>query len=395
MLLSGDIAQRIVDRVANGLEKQVSVADVSGRVLASSDPAFVGMRHGVAAQALTADELIEVAEAQLVSIGLPLKYADAVVGAIVFSDTQRQSREIVRVAKTLAELIIHQMTVIEQLPQQKWARAKFIHDLLWGRFEGPAESMLQEAAVFRIDLAAPRLVVALDFGAAVECAMSQADDHDALPTIARALRLDQVHADLTQQVRRALCARERDDYSFIDERTLVALPVIDGRTPDRDRRSLADALQPFLDALRRDAGLPASAGIGRYSAGWQALAHSFADARFALETGARVYGPGQAFLAEDLGVASFVCSNDTEVKSSLARRVLQPLDGEPELLATLEVFLRSNLSPSQTAQALHIHRHTLAYRLDKIAHLTGSDPREFEAAAQFHAALVLRLAGCE
>jgi carbohydrate diacid regulator len=52
--------------------------------------------------------------------------------------------------------------------------------------------------------------------------------------------------------------------------------------------------------------------------------------------------------------------------------------------------LGASLSPSQTAQALTIHRHTLAYRLDKITRLTGLDPRNFEAAATLYAALLHR-----
>jgi carbohydrate diacid regulator len=41
------------------------------------------------------------------------------------------------------------------------------------------------------------------------------------------------------------------------------------------------------------------------------------------------------------------------------------------------------------AQTLHIHRHTLAYRLDKITRLTGLNPRQFEDAVQLYAALLL------
>ncbi len=46
-----------------------------------------------------------------------------------------------------------------------------------------------------------------------------------------------------------------------------------------------------------------------------------------------------------------------------------------------------------TARTLHIHRHTLAYRLEKIARLTGHDPRIFATAAQFSAALIVQQVG--
>ena len=39
---------------------------------------------------------------------------------------------------------------------------------------------------------------------------------------------------------------------------------------------------------------------------------------------------------------------------------------------------------------LSIHRNTLSYRLDKIASLTGLDPRRFDDAVQIRLAVVLR-----
>jgi carbohydrate diacid regulator len=132
-----------------------------------------------------------------------------------------------------------------------------------------------------------------------------------------------------------------------------------------------------------------SAGLGRYHPGWPALAQSCAEAQFALETGMVLCGAG-VFHVEDLGLARFICSDDHAMKTELARHVLQPIDDRPELLDTLATFLEANLASAQTAQVLHIHRHTLDYRLSKIAQLIGLDPRQFQAAAQLQAALLLR-----
>ena len=46
--------------------------------------------------------------------------------------------------------------------------------------------------------------------------------------------------------------------------------------------------------------------------------------------------------------------------------------------------------PSLAATELSIHRNTLSYRLDKIASLTGLDPRRFDDAVQIRLALLLR-----
>ena len=61
------------------------------------------------------------------------------------------------------------------------------------------------------------------------------------------------------------------------------------------------------------------------------------------------------------------------------------------LLDTLTAYLRHGCRPGPAARALQVHRHTLTYRLDRIAQLCGRDPRdgrhllEFGLAVELHA----------
>lgn len=48
------------------------------------------------------------------------------------------------------------------------------------------------------------------------------------------------------------------------------------------------------------------------------------------------------------------------------------------LLGTLKTYLANNCSMNATAEGLLAHRHTVAYRLDRIQELTGLDPRQAE-----------------
>jgi DNA-binding PucR family transcriptional regulator len=45
-----------------------------------------------------------------------------------------------------------------------------------------------------------------------------------------------------------------------------------------------------------------------------------------------------------------------------------------ELTATLEAFLEHNGATGAAAAALYVHRHTIAYRLERVKELTGLDP---------------------
>ncbi|NKE62769.1 hypothetical protein FXN61_41030 [Lentzea sp. PSKA42] len=65
-----------------------------------------------------------------------------------------------------------------------------------------------------------------------------------------------------------------------------------------------------------------------------------------------------------------------------------------DLLTTAEVYCSRGGDVGETAAALHLHRSTLYYRLDRIAEITGLDPRDGEARFELMLGLrVARLAG--
>lgn len=154
--------------------------------------------------------------------------------------------------------------------------------------------------------------------------------------------------------------------------------------------ALKRAGRALLTRLRHDTGATVTIGIGRYHPGVDGLARSYDDARAALRLGRRVHGQNAVHCLDGLGVAAFVGVADERTKIDLARHLLSPLDQEPDLIATLETFLEADCRPSVVARRLGIHRNTLGYRLDKVATLTGLDPRRFDAAVQIRLALVLR-----
>ncbi|MBF2048078.1 MAG: helix-turn-helix domain-containing protein [Elainella sp. C42_A2020_010] len=154
--------------------------------------------------------------------------------------------------------------------------------------------------------------------------------------------------------------------------------------------ALKRAADALLTRLRSDTSTAINIGIGRYHPGFQGLARSYEDARVALSLGRRFQGCNRVHCLGELGIAAFIGIADEETKIDLAKYLLSPLDEETELLATLDTFFAENCCPSSTAKRLSIHRNTLSYRLDKIASLTGLEPRKFDDAVQMRLSLLLR-----
>jgi DNA-binding PucR family transcriptional regulator len=58
-----------------------------------------------------------------------------------------------------------------------------------------------------------------------------------------------------------------------------------------------------------------------------------------------------------------------------------------QLLETLSAYMECNGNIPEVAAILHVHKHTVRYRLRRITELTGLDVTRFEDAAQLYLAL--------
>jgi carbohydrate diacid regulator len=374
--LSRAVAQQIVDRIATDVSGAVSIVDTSSYVLASTRLLLGSELGGSARDAVDDDHGSATAREQSDHITLPLVYDGVVLGSIVLHDGGPQQVRLAPLAKALAELIIHQSRLLDQINRQHWLRDRFVFNLLHSRFNASHDEIIQEATALEVDLSLPRLVVVIDIPG-----KGGSSDNAASSLLSRPNHL-------LEHARAVISRQAQDIYCWFHPHSLVLLAAIDPSQFAVERDALAIRIQRWLDTVATAGADTPNAGIGRYYAGWPALPQSFADARFALEIGPFIDRTSRVFLPRDLGLASFVCHPNPILKSELAHRLLHPLLDRPDLLATLEAFLETELSAVQTAQRLCIHRHTLDYRLTKIAQLTGLDPRQFHCAAQLQAALL-------
>ncbi|WP_314507414.1 PucR family transcriptional regulator [uncultured Microbacterium sp.] len=78
------------------------------------------------------------------------------------------------------------------------------------------------------------------------------------------------------------------------------------------------------------------------------------------------------------------------VRRFLGKLLDYDAEHDADLVRTLDVFLRTRRSWTQTAVHLDIHRQTVVYRIARIAQVTGLDPMDSESVAMFWLALRAR-----
>ena len=382
------VAEAVTRRTASLLRTRVSAVDDRGVVIASSDGGSVGL-------------LLEPADRGPDSLRVPLRL-DGQAGEVIVTEPADGEAISPRVAEELVGLIVNQTAVVDRLPNEHELKNKFIHDLLRGPI-GHEADIRREAQILGMDLTRPRAVILVD---AADYILSP----DAAPPLRGGealirrsfLRARLVIASIVsffELPNETICAYIGDGEVAVlkasSTQDLVAWSQGEAE-PDETQASWANltalkrAAAALLTRLRHDTSSAINIGIGRYHPGIRGLAGSYQDARAALSLGRQLHGQNQVHCLDGLGIAAFVGVADERTKIDLAMHLLSPLDQEPELLETLDAFFFENCCPSSTANRLFIHRNTLSYRLDKIASLTGLDPRSFDDAIQIRLALLLR-----
>ncbi len=127
----------------------------------------------------------------------------------------------------------------------------------------------------------------------------------------------------------------------------------------------------------RTRGLAARFGLGAPEADPKGLRRGYQEARFALGTAASAGAHGPVATVDDLGSHRLLLAlQEDAALEAFSRGLLGPIRAyderqHGELVQSLRVFLEHNGNWESAARALAVHRHTLRYRIRRIAELTG------------------------
>jgi carbohydrate diacid regulator len=375
------VAKVVAERVAQLLCAEVFVVDHNSIAIASSNPKLVG---------LCVNRILEKFALHYLRVSMTF---DTKIGEVIISKPHNGEEISPRLVQVIVELVVNQTTVIDELPNQHQFKNKFIYDLLHGLID--EATVLQYSKLLGFDLTPPRAVILIDaadyiLGKATSEGQIQRQATLVISSVVSFFHLpsDTICAYLGDGEVAVLKASDTKNLSTWANR---------GDVPEQcswaNLTALKRAAGGLLKRLRGDTGASISIGIGRYHPGIRGLAQSYQDARAALSLGCRFQDRNQVHCLDRLGIAAFIGVADEQTKIELATNLLSPLNHEPELLATLDAFFADDCCSSSTAGKLSIHRNTLSYRLDKIALLTGLDPRRFDDAVQIRLALLMRRLG--
>ncbi|HEX6487821.1 MAG TPA: helix-turn-helix domain-containing protein [Candidatus Dormibacteraeota bacterium] len=243
-----------------------------------------------------------------------------------------------------AEVTRTYLTAREQhLDRGTRARARLVHALLTDTFE--SETALQKQALaVNVQLATTYVVVAL--------------------RLQRGAAEDPRGGELLAELLDASAGAVRTIHHATDPHAAVLL------WPATSAAALAE-VDLFLRRLELgDRRLRLRAAIGGYHQGLRGVSRSYLEATQALELGRRLH-PETRIQHHDELIPLLLLAQSPHLAERYVQHLLGRLldaDRNGSLLETLDAYLAAG-SVKEAAAALHLHRHTVLYRLDKLREL--------------------------
>lgn len=240
-------------------------------------------------------------------------------------------------------------------------------DFLANIFAGPPADLaavLQRGQELGYDLAAPHVAL-----------LVQVEDGNSA-TLNRITSL--LQSELTRRTIAAPISRR-------DNLTLCMFPAITAARPREFAEQLRERLSADYPKVAVAIGNPAP-GIAEWT-------RTLEEAEQALHLGRQLFGTGRVLAFGDLGVYRLLVRlRETPELWTFYRETLSSLAAYDqrqggELMKTLEAYFNNLGNLRATSEALHVHRNTLLYRLDRIKEISGLDLNN----AEEHFALWLAL----
>jgi carbohydrate diacid regulator len=365
-MLSGSLAQQIAAETTEVIGYNVLITDDAGIVIGSGDTGRLGSFHEASVEVLRSQQpawhdAAKAAALRGVKPGmtLPIVIDGDAVGTVGITGSPRQVRRLGLVVQRQTEILLRESLELRSRLLRERALEELVRDI--GSYDADvvdSEFLVGRAAELGYDLAVRRTVLIVEVD---EQGPSATDD--------------------PATVRPELLRTLRDAFGP----SALVVTMTSGRfavLPVTRNRSDAMLGAIAVQSVARRNGLTARVAAGGSGCGVAALHDAYTDAADALRLGRRIEPARSAYLIDELRGHQVLAAVGQRSRARLVELVAGPLRDQPDwpdLRRTLIAWCESGFNLVGTARALHIHRNTLIYRLQKVERLTGRSWRDHRA----------------
>jgi carbohydrate diacid regulator len=354
--LNKQLAQEIVDRTMGIIGRNINVMDNRGVIIGSGDQNRIDDVHEGAVIVIERGSGFEITEKEAeklqgvrAGINLPITFDGNIAGVIGITGAPDEIRSYGELVRMAAELSLQQAVLINEIQWDDRLKEELVSQII--HYEGKLDPLFLERSLrLGIDLELPRVAIVL------------------------------LTPDRKKSFSYLKNRLEKEDLLLMQHDRIVILKKVNatGKDPLISNYLLKTA-EGWVNGIKKTVNMNVKIAIGQYHEGLSGLAKSYQEAANTLKAGVKLAPENQIFIYEDYYLPVFLM---TALESGLTEGlppyylVLSHKDPKGELTETLKAIITTNGDMNGAAQNLYIHRNTLRYRLDKIAEITGKDPRK-------------------
>ena len=330
-MLSNRLAQRIVDKVMESIPYNINIMNEKGIIIASGDFSRIGEIHSGALESIKTKDNIEIEKDNYgvkAGVNIPIIFREKIIGVIGITGMPDKVKPFGKLVSITAELLVSQeYSLNEHIIEQKLVE-EYLYQWV-NRLHDYDENFIQRGIALGIDINLDRIGIVVQY------------DKDSFKE-ARAIIKKFIN---------------NSEYSVDISYDRTAILISFDKYTDKRIHSLIKKLENFN----------VKAGVGTFN---NKIVISLKEAVCALDLGYKLYVDEFIYTYERM---KFLDEISYTLRKMEGNKIIDKIieSGGIDLLETFINYIELNGERSNVAKALHIHRNTLNYRLDKIQEITG------------------------
>jgi carbohydrate diacid regulator len=373
MLLSTQIANRIVNEVNAVIPLKINIMDQKGIIVASSNPARIGSFHGGAYRIIKSqvDEIIVHYDGEykgaLKGINYPLRLQRYIVGVIGITGEYDEIVQSALIIKRMTELLLENAYSIEQKQMISNICNRYLAEWFSGETKNITPDFINQGKLLGFDITVPRRILV--------CGFYRPGSNQDIVTM-------QIIEEVENYVKKLITGMDPLNIYYKTGSTLVCAVAVQ---TDESAEKIAKELKKRVE---EQFPIKVAIGIDSREENFTYIQAAFSRAQKANEACMRTHKHDIRFY-DDLNMEVFSDQISEHIKIEFIHRIFKGFsEGEiRKSMVLLEVYYDMEGALNKAADRLFIHKNTLQYRLRSIMERTGYDPRSIRHSSLFYIAI--------
>ena len=328
MNMTKTLAQEIANKVMQVIPYNVNIIDEIGRIIGSGDPERIDTYHQGAKLAIEQESIVSVYQSEggaKPGVNIPIYFRNRIMGVIGISGDPNFVSPFAELVRVTAELLINQEFLFRERRIKEQMKEEFLYQWVF-RNEDYDESFINNGEVFEIDLIIERKAIVVK-----------------------------------SNINKEILLHEQEYMFRLNPNLILFIVPVQSEIVKRIEKSLENS--------------DFKIGIGN---NYINVSKSINEAKRAIEITEKL-GMNQIHCYyKDLKFIDYLTNKDPSLNDM--NKFYEELEDNSkgrELVETLISYITNSGDMNAIAKELHIHRNSLAYRLQKIEILTDKNPKKF------------------